>query len=130
LTQPPPALTLIGRRQPRSNNSWLHNAPSMMRGRDRCTLLIHPRDAARLGLADGALARVRSRVGELRATAELCDELMPGVVSLPHGFGHSRPDTQLRVAAARPGVSINDLTDETRVDALTGTAAFTGLPVE
>jgi anaerobic selenocysteine-containing dehydrogenase len=123
-------LRLIGRRQLRSNNSWLHNAPSLMRGGDRCTLLVHPEDAARLALTSGGEATVRSRVGEVKAKVEVTDAIMPGVVSLPHGFGHDRPGARLRVAAVKPGASINDLTDEARIDALTGNAAFSGVPVE
>jgi anaerobic selenocysteine-containing dehydrogenase len=125
-----PTLRLIGRRQLRSNNSWLHNAPSLMRGADRCTLMVHPDDAARLGLSSGGEATVRSRVGEVRAKVEVTDEVMPGVVSLPHGFGHARPGVKLRVAAEKPGVSINDLTDDARIDVLTGNAALSGVPVD
>lgn len=124
------ALVLIGRRHVRNNNSWLHNAPSLMRGADRCTLMVHPEDADRLGLDDGGEATVRSRVGVVRAKVEITDDVMQGVVSLPHGFGHGREGVRLRVARAMPGVSINDLTDDARVDALTGTAALTGVPVE
>ncbi|MFW6052194.1 MAG: molybdopterin oxidoreductase family protein [Myxococcota bacterium] len=123
-------LLLIGRRQLRSNNSWMHNTPGLMKGRDRCTLLMHPDDAASLGLADGAPARVRSRVGEVEVPVEITRDLMPGVVSLPHGFGHGRPGVRLAVAAAHAGASLNDLTDDHRVDALTGNAALSGVPVQ
>ena len=122
-------LTLISRRQPRSNNSWMHNCERLVKGRDRCTLLIHPRDASRLGLADGRKARIRSRVGEVTAPVEISDQIMPGVVSLPHGWGHDRPGVQLRVARRHPGTSVNDLTDHQRVDSLSGNAALSGVPV-
>ncbi|MBX3248926.1 MAG: molybdopterin oxidoreductase family protein [Myxococcales bacterium] len=125
-----PALSLIGRRQLRSNNSWMHNAPQLMKGRDRCTLLMHPSDAEARGLASGDRVRVASRVGEVEAPLEVSDEVMPGVVSLPHGFGHHRPGVRLRVAAESPGVSLNDLTDDRALDLLTGTAVLNGTPVE
>lgn len=128
------ALRLIGRRQVRSNNSWMHNVPRLMRGDDRCTLLIHPDDAARLGIeTDGSgeppRVRVVSRVGEVEVPAEISDEIRPGVVSLPHGWGHHRPGTRLSVAQQHPGASLNDLTDEQRVDPVCGNAAFSGVPV-
>ena len=81
-------MVLIGRRQLRSNNSWMHNLPALVKGKDRCTMLVHPDDASRLGLVDGGSARVRSAAGELEAPVELSDEMMPGVVSIPHGWGH------------------------------------------
>jgi anaerobic selenocysteine-containing dehydrogenase len=126
----PTSLSLIGRRQLRSNNSWMHNAPQLMSGRDRCTLLMHPEDAHARGLSHGDQVRIRSRVGAVDAPLELTEDVMPGVVSLPHGFGHGRPGVRLRVAAARPGVSLNDLTDERALDQLTGTAVLNGTPVE
>lgn len=129
LTAPAAPLVLIGRRALSSNNSWLHNSPRLVKGA-RCTLVVHPDDGARLGLTDGGQARVRSRVGEVTAPVELSDEVMPGVVSLPHGWGHGRPGVALGVAAAHPGVSVNDLTDERFVDRLSGTAAFNGVAVE
>jgi anaerobic selenocysteine-containing dehydrogenase len=124
-----PELLLIGRRQLRSNNSWLHNSERLVKGKPRCTLLVHPSDAERLGLRDGATARVRSRVGEATVPVEVSDEIMPGVVSLPHGWGHGRPGIGLRVAAAHPGASVNDLTDEQHIDRLSGTSSFSGVPV-
>ncbi|HEX4934040.1 MAG TPA: molybdopterin-dependent oxidoreductase [Gemmatimonadaceae bacterium] len=124
------ALTLIGRRQLRSNNSWMHNAERLMRGDDRCTLLMHPRDAEAHGVLGARRVRVRSRVGEVVVPLEVSEAMMPGVVSLPHGFGHDRPGVALRVAARHAGASLNDLTDDQRVDALVGTAAFAGVPVE
>ncbi len=122
-------LQLIGRRHVRSNNSWMHNVPSLVTGRDRCTLLLHPNDAAARGLADGDLARVRSRVGQVEVPVEVTDTVMPGVVSLPHGYGHGRQGTRLRVAAAHAGVSITDLPDARVVDPVGGTAVLTGVPV-
>ncbi len=125
----PRELLLIGRRQLRSNNSWLHNSQRLVKGKPRCTLLVHPSDAERLGLRDGADACVRSRVGEATVPVEVSDEIMPGVVSLPHGWGHGRPGIGLRVAAAHPGASVNDLTDEEHLDRLSGTSSFSGVPV-
>jgi anaerobic selenocysteine-containing dehydrogenase len=123
-------LWLIGRRQLRSNNSWMHNSVRLVKGPERCTLLMHPDDARPRGLATGQTVRVRSRVGSVPIRLELTEDIMPGVVSIPHGWGHSRPGVQLRVAQTHPGASINDLTDDQAVDALLGTAAFTGVPVE
>lgn len=120
------ALMLIGRRTLRSSNSWMHNIERLVRGKDRCTLLMHPQDATARGLSDGARVRVAASVGTITVPVEVSDEMMRGVVSLPHGWGHGRPGTALRVAAAHKGASINDLTDARRVDALTGNAAFSG----
>jgi anaerobic selenocysteine-containing dehydrogenase len=122
-------LVLIGRRQLRSNNSWMHNVATMMRGSNRCTLLMHPADAERLGLIEGSVAEVASRVGRVRVPVEVTDEVMPGVVSLPHGWGHGAPDVRLSVAAAHPGVSSNDLTDEDSIDPLSGNSVMNGIPV-
>ena len=122
-------LLLISRRQPRSNNSWMHNAPRLVKGKDRCTLLIHPETARHNGLADGGRAIVHSRVGRIEALVEVSEDIMPGVVSLPHGWGHDRPGVRLRVASAHPGVSINDLTDDQAVDLLSGNAALSAVPV-
>ncbi len=122
-------LLLIGRRHVRSNNSWMHNAPRLMRGKSRCTLMMHPKDAEPLGIANGDGVRVTSRVGSVETQAEITDQVMPGVVSLPHGFGHGRKGIRQRVAQEKPGVSMNDLTDHEQLDALTGTAAINGVPV-
>jgi anaerobic selenocysteine-containing dehydrogenase len=122
-------LLLIGRRDLRSNNSWMHNSQRLVKGPERCTLLMHPDDARARGLTPGQTVQVRSRVGCVPVRLELTDAVMPGVVSLPHGWGHGRPGTQLRVAAAHAGVSMNDLTDDQAVDTLLGTAAFSGTPV-
>jgi anaerobic selenocysteine-containing dehydrogenase len=123
-------LVLVGRRNVRSNNSWMHNVHALAKGKDRCTLLVHPDDAARLGLADGAPAVVRSRVGEVTAPVAMSDEMMPGVVSLPHGHGQGGAGTHQRIAARQPGVNSNLLTDEAGVDALSGNAVLNGIPVE
>jgi anaerobic selenocysteine-containing dehydrogenase len=121
-------LVLIGRRELRTNNSWIHNSAKLNLGKRRCTLQMHPEDAA--GFEDGQRVSVRTRTGAIEAELEITDSLMPGVVSLPHGWGHHRPGIQLRVASARPGVSVNDITDEELVDPLSGNAAFNGVPVQ
>jgi len=123
-------LQLIGRRDLRTNNSWMHNSLRLVKGRERCTLLMHPRDAAARGLAKGQRVRIRSRVGSVEAPLEVTEDMMPGVVSLPHGWGHGREGARLRVAKENAGVSINDLTDEQLVDSLCGNAGFSGVPVE
>ena len=107
----------------------MHNLRSLAKGRDRCTLLVHPDDATRLGLSHGGRAKVRSRVGEVIAPVGVTDEMMPGVVSPPHGFGHDMPGVRLRVADGIAGVSVNDLTDEDAVDPLSGNAVLNGVPV-
>jgi anaerobic selenocysteine-containing dehydrogenase len=123
-------LLLIGRRQLRSNNSWMSNIHSLAKGRERCTLLVHPSDAERLGLVDGGRAVVRSRVGELTAPVTVTGEVMPGVVSLPHGFGHDADGARLRVAREHAGVNSNLLTDEGAVDVLSGNGVLNGIPVQ
>ena len=128
--EPGAGLVLIGRRHLRSNNSWLHNSARLVKGRPLCTLLMHPADAAARGLADGAPAVLSSRIGSVEVPVEVTDAIMPGVVSLPHGWGHGRAGTRLSVAGAHPGVSVNDVTDERFVDVLTGNAAVSGVPVE
>jgi anaerobic selenocysteine-containing dehydrogenase len=125
-----PPLVLIGRRHVRSNNSWLHNSQRLVKGKPRCTLLIHPEDAARHGVADGAAVRLGSRVGEVTVAAEVTTDVMPGVVSLPHGWGHDREGVRLGIASRHAGVSINDVIDDQRVDVLTGTAVLNGTPVQ
>jgi len=122
-------LLLIGRRQLRSNNSWLHNAERLVKGKPRCTLLIHPADAADRGMEQGQTVRVRSETGSIEIACEISDEIMRGVVSIPHGWGHNRKGSQLTIAEQHPGQSINDLTNNRSVDALCGTAAFNGTPV-
>jgi anaerobic selenocysteine-containing dehydrogenase len=120
---------LIGRRDLRSNNSWMHNVEVLVKGKPRCTLLVHPDDAADLGLADGAPATVASRVGSVTAPVELTDSIRRGVVSLPHGWGHHVPGTRMRVAAEHAGVNSNVLTDEREVDPISGNAVLNGIPV-
>ncbi|WP_309573059.1 molybdopterin-dependent oxidoreductase [Deinococcus sp.] len=127
LSAPVPPLVLIGRRDLRSNNSWMHNAPRLMRGPARCTLLLNPADAQ--GLENGQDVILESRVGSVTVPVEITDHVMPGVACLPHGFGHGRKGVKLAVAQAHAGVSLNDLTDPARVDTLTGNAALNGLPV-
>jgi anaerobic selenocysteine-containing dehydrogenase len=122
-------LVLIGRRSLRSNNSWMHNSHRLVKGREACTLLMHPGDAQARGLASGMRVRLRSRVGVVDVPLEVSDDMAPGVVSLPHGWGHAKPGVALRVAREHAGASINDVTDEARVDALSGNAAFSGTPV-
>jgi anaerobic selenocysteine-containing dehydrogenase len=124
------SLLLIGRRDVRSNNSWMHNSRRLVKGRDRCTLLVHPTDADRLGIATEVRVEVVSRIGCLEVPLELSDEVMPGVVSLPHGWGHHRPDMRIAIAERHPGVSANDLTDEEAVDELSGNAVLNGVPVQ
>ncbi len=123
-----PGFLLIGRRHLRSNNSWMHNLPALSGGTNRCTLQIHPDDAARLGLDE--LALVTGPGGKLEVPVEITDAIRPGVVSLPHGWGHSEPGTRLRVAARDPGVNVNSLNDGTLLDPLSGTAVLSALPVE
>ena len=119
-------LLLIGRRQLRSNNSWMHNSERLVKGKPRCTILMHPEDAAQRGLEKGENVMVRSRVGSIVVPVEISDEIMPGVVSIPHGWGHDRPGNQMEVAQQHAGESINDLTDNQAIDSLCGTAAFNG----
>jgi anaerobic selenocysteine-containing dehydrogenase len=119
-------LLLIGRRQLRSNNSWMHNSQRLVRGKPQCTILMHPIDAAQRDLRPGQDVSVRSRVGSVVVPIEISEEMMPGVVSIPHGWGHDRLGIQLEVAQQHAGESINDVTDDLTIDALCGTAAFNG----
>lgn len=124
-------MLLVGRRQMRNMNSWLHNVPGLAKGRERCTLLVNPEDADRLGLCDGGRAEIRSRAGAVRAPVVVSDEMMPGVVSLPHGFGHGDPQTRLVVARRlQPGVNSNQLCDDLLLDHPSGTGVTNGIPVE
>lgn len=125
-----PTLVLIGRRHTRSNNSWLHNSQRLVKGKLRCTLLVNPADAESLGIEDGGRVGVKSRVGRIEVIAAISDEIMPGVVSLPHGWGHDREGVRLSVAGRHAGASINDVIDEQLIDELTGTAVLNGTPVE
>ncbi|MGP5336660.1 molybdopterin oxidoreductase family protein [Psychrobacter maritimus] len=121
---------LIGRRHVRSNNSWLHNSYRLVKGKPRCTLMLHPETAKEYGIEDGQNVKVSSRVGSVIITAEVTDELMPRVVSIPHGWGHGRKGVKQKIAQAHAGVSVNDLTDNTLIDQLSGNAAVNGVPVQ
>jgi len=125
----PDVLRLIGRRHVRQNNSWLHNSKRLLKGPDRCTLMIHPDDAAARGLVDGGMASVSSRVNSVEILVEVTDDVMKGVVSIPHGFGHGRKGVGLSVAREKPGVSINDLTDTEVFDPLSGNAVLNAVSV-
>jgi anaerobic selenocysteine-containing dehydrogenase len=121
-----PGLVLIGRRHLRSNNSWMHNSHRLMKGPERCTLLIHPDDATARGLVDGDRARVATSAGTIEIPVEITADVMPGVVSIPHGWGHARDGVKLRVAANKPGTSVNDALDPNVFDSLSGTSALSG----
>jgi len=123
------SLELIGRRHPRSNNSWMHNTAKLMAGKPICTLLIHPDDARTRNVSQGARVTVRSNTGDIELEAEISDAVMPGVVSMPHGFGHSRPGVRLAIASSHAGASFNDLTDNDAIDALSGNAVLSGIAV-
>jgi anaerobic selenocysteine-containing dehydrogenase len=123
------SMVLVGRRHVRSNNSWMHNIKVLTKGRNRCTLQIHPSDADRLGLAAGAPARVSSRVGSVTIDTEITDGIRPGVVSIPHGFGQDLDGVQLQVASDYRGVNTNILTDEYFRDPISGNIALNGVPV-
>jgi anaerobic selenocysteine-containing dehydrogenase len=122
-------LRLVGRRDLRSNNSWMHNIEAMVKGRNRCTVQVNPADAARLGLTHGALARVESAAGALQVETEVTDSIREGVVSIPHGWGHDRPGTRTGIASEHAGVNSNLLTDEGPMDPLSGTSVLNGIPV-
>jgi anaerobic selenocysteine-containing dehydrogenase len=127
LDAPQEGLLLIGRRHLRSNNSWMHNLPALAGGTNRCTLLIHPDDAARLGITDTAV--VTGPAGKLQVPVEITDAIRPGVVSLPHGWGHTAPGTRMSVAAGQAGVNVNNLLDSSLIEPLSGTAVLNGVPV-
>jgi anaerobic selenocysteine-containing dehydrogenase len=122
-------MVLVGRRDLRSNNSWMHNVDVLVKGKERCTLHLHPDDAARLGITNGEAACVRSRSGEVAVTVEVTDAIMPGVVSIPHGWGHGMDGADLSVAAKRPGVNSNVLAGGDLFDPLSGNAVLNGIPV-
>ena len=121
---------VIGRRHIRNNNSWMHNSHRLIKGKNRCTLMMHPDDAERLSLGNEDIARVSNHVGAVELPVEITEDIMPGVVSIPHGFGHNRKGVKLSIAAERPGVSLNDLTDPAKIDVLSGNAVLNGVPVE
>ena len=122
-------MLLIGRRDLRSNNSWMHNLHVLTKGKERCTLHMHPHDAARLALVNGEMAHITSRAGAVEIPIEVTDAIMPGVVSIPHGWGHNLPGTNLHVATEHAGVNTNVLTDEGEVDPLSGNALLNGILV-
>jgi len=130
LDAPVAGMVLVGRRDLRSNNSWMHNVEVLVKGRPRCTLHVHPDDAARLGLADGGSAEVASRTGAVTIPVEVTDAIRPGVVSIPHGWGHDLDGVELQVARRYPGVNTNLLADETLIDPVSGNAVLNGIPVE
>ena len=123
-------LVLVGRRDLRSNNSWMHNIEVLVKGKPRCTLQIHPDDATRLGVSSGSTVRITSRVGSVDAPVEITESIRGGVVSLPHGWGHTMSGTNIKIASLRAGVNSNLLTDQEVLDPLSGTSALNGIPVE
>ena len=123
-------MVLVGRRQLRSNNSWMHNLEPLVKGKDRCTAHVHPDDAERLGLTDGGQALLRSAAGEIEAPVEVTDAVMKGVVSVPHGWGHDQPGVRMRVASDHAGVNSNVLADDSVVDPVSGNAVLSGIPIE
>lgn len=129
LRRPAPDLVIIGRRDVRTNNSWMHNLPTLAKGPFRCTALVHPDDAARHGVRDGSMATLRNGHRSVQAQVQISDQMMPGVVSLPHGWGHDVPGAQLRVAAERPGANINALLDDQLRDPLSGNAVLGGVAI-
>jgi anaerobic selenocysteine-containing dehydrogenase len=126
---PVPDMVLISRRDLRSSNSSTHNLPRLMKGKSRCTAQVHPEDAERLGLVEGSEVRITSSIGEIVVPIDVTDRMMPGVVSVPHGWGHGRGGVRQRTARQHAGASINDLTDDQRVDPLSGNAALNGISV-
>jgi anaerobic selenocysteine-containing dehydrogenase len=129
LKQSCPDLVIIGRRDVRSNNSWMHNLPVLAKGPFRCTALVHPQDAARFNLAEGAMALIENGPRSIHVQVQISDEMMPGVVSLPHGWGHNLPGARLQLAAARPGANLNALLDDQLRDPLSGNAVLGGVAI-
>jgi anaerobic selenocysteine-containing dehydrogenase len=130
LERPAPSMVLIGRRDLRSNNSWMHNVENLVRGEARCTLLMHPDDAIRLALDDGDTACVRSRVGVVLVPVEVTEAIMPGVVSIPHGWGHDVDGVEMSTAERHAGANSNLLARSDMFDPLSGNAVLNGIPVE
>jgi len=130
LNEAAPDVVIIGRRQVRSNNSWMHNLPTLAKGRNRCTALVSPADALRFGLRDGGRARISRGASAIEAQVQVSDEMMPGVISLPHGWGHDLPGARLAVAGNRPGANLNALLEDTVRDPLSGNAVLSGTAVE
>ncbi|OBG79458.1 molybdopterin-dependent oxidoreductase [Mycobacterium sp. E3305] len=129
MERPAEPLVLVSRRHLRSNNTWLHNVPALMKGKDRCTLLIHPDDAARCGVTDNDVVTVKSAAGEIKVPVEVTEAIKPGVVSMPHGWGHGKPGTRMAVANGSPGVNTNVLSPPTFIDEPSGNGALNGIPV-
>ncbi len=129
MERPAEPLVLVSRRHLRSNNTWMHNVPALMKGKDRCTLLIHPDDAARCGVSDGDIVTVKSAAGEIKVPVEVTDTIKPGVVSMPHGWGHGKPGTRMSVANGSPGANTNVLSPPTFLDEPSGNGALNGIPV-
>jgi anaerobic selenocysteine-containing dehydrogenase len=125
----PAELVLIGRRDTRTNNSWLHNVPVGAKGPDRCTLIVHPEDAKRLGLTGADRVSIRSRIATRSAKLQISDDVMPGVVCLPHGFGHSAEGMRMSLASSTPGINFNDLSDDAVLEGVVGNAVLNGIPV-
>ena len=129
MERPAESLVLVSRRHLRSNNTWLHNVPALMKGKDRCTLLMHPDDAARCGVGADDIVTVKSAAGEIRVPIEVTDAIKPGVVSMPHGWGHGKPGTRMSVANGSPGANTNALSLPTFIDEPSGNGALNGIPV-
>jgi anaerobic selenocysteine-containing dehydrogenase len=129
LERPAPDLVIIGRRDVRTNNSWMHNLPTLAKGPFRCTALVHPIDAERLNVKDGTLAHIANGPRSIQAQVQISAEMMPGVVSLPHGWGHNLPGAQLKLAAERPGANLNALLDDQLRDPLSGNAVLGGVAI-
>jgi anaerobic selenocysteine-containing dehydrogenase len=130
---PPPSVdefVAVGRRHLRSNNSWMHNVPSLVKGKPLCTVVVNSADAERLGLVQRGRAQVSSRVGAVELPVEITDDIAPGVVSIPHGWGHDVPGMEMAIAQEHAGANTNRLTDDVRLDPLSGNAVLNGVPVE
>jgi anaerobic selenocysteine-containing dehydrogenase len=130
IARPKPAMVLVSRRQLASLNSWLHNFEGLVKGRNRFSVFLHPEDAARIGVLQDEIVRIQSTEGEIDAPVEITDIMIAGVASVPHGWGHSAPDTRLNIAHHHAGANSNVLCPGTFVDAISGNAAFNGIPVE
>ena len=120
---------MIGRRHLRDNNSWMHNSKRLVKGKNRCTVMVNPTDADSMALSEGQMVQVASRVGEVSLPVQITNDMMPGVVSIPHGYGHGREGVKLAVAQAHAGINVNDLTDDQFYDHLTGNSALNAVPV-
>jgi anaerobic selenocysteine-containing dehydrogenase len=123
-------LLLVSRRNLRTNNSWFHNVTAMHNGKNRCTVWINPEDAKRMGVESGTMVEVKSRVGAIEIETEITERIMQGVICIPHGWGHGRKGLKLSIATKHPGVSVNDITDQSKVDSICGNAVFSGVPVK